>query len=64
MEADTRPEPMKKNRPPTGSRRPRRAPFVFLLLFVILLLIGIAAEEPMRVLEQARQVCLSCIGIG
>jgi hypothetical protein len=55
---------MIKTRPSMGSRRPRRAPFIFLLLFVILLLVGIAAEEPMRVLEQARQICLSCIGIG
>jgi hypothetical protein len=55
---------MVKKRSSTGSSGPRKTPFIFLLLFVILLLIGIAAGEPMRVLEQARQICLSCIGIG
>jgi hypothetical protein len=49
---------------PTVATRPRNTPFLFLLLFIILLLAGIAADEPMRVLEQARQICLSCIGIG
>jgi hypothetical protein len=55
---------MVKKRPSPGAPRPRKATFIFLLLFVIFLLIGIAAEEPLRVLEQARQICLSCIGIG
>jgi hypothetical protein len=42
----------------------RKAPFVFLTLFIILLLIGIAVDEPVRVMEQATRICLSCIGIG
>jgi len=41
----------------------RRAPLVLLFLFALLLLIGIACDEPSRVLEQARAVCLPCIGI-
>lgn len=42
----------------------RRAPFLVILGFMILGLIGIATGEPRRVLEQAVQVCLSCIGVG
>lgn len=43
---------------------PRRTPLVLLLVFLLLLLAGIAVNEPARVLEQARSVCLPCIGIG
>jgi len=32
--------------------------------FLVLLLIGITLGEPSRVLEQARSICLACIGIG
>ena len=35
--------------------------FVF---FISLLLFGINANEPQRVLEQAWNICLDCIGIG
>ena len=42
----------------------RKTPLVLLFLFVLLLLIGIACDEPSRVLEQARAICLPCIGIG
>lgn len=42
----------------------RKAPLVLLFLFLLLWLAGIAADEPGRVLEQARSICLSCIGIG
>jgi len=46
-------------------KRPRRkAPFVVISAFLLLWLIGVATGEPGRVLEQAVQVCLSCIGIG
>lgn len=38
--------------------------FIPLTLFLILFLIGIALNEPQRVLEQAWSICLSCIGIG
>lgn len=44
--------------------RLRRAPLLLLALFLLLLAIGIAVDEPTRVLEQAKSVCLSCIGIG
>lgn len=42
----------------------RKAPFVLLTVFMLFGLAGVAAGEPSRVLEQAWQVCLSCIGIG
>ena len=42
----------------------RKGPFWVILGFLALLLAGIAADEPGRVLEQAKQICLSCIGIG
>ena len=42
----------------------RKAPFFLLLLFLALILAGIALGEPSRVLEQAKSICLSCIGIG
>lgn len=41
----------------------RKTPLVLLFLFALLLLIGIACDEPSRVLEQARAICLPCIGI-
>ena len=40
------------------------APFVAIFLFLILGSVGISVDEPSRVLEQATQICLSCIGIG
>lgn len=42
----------------------RKAPFIVLPIFLLVWLIGVATGEPQRVLEQALQVCLSCIGIG
>jgi hypothetical protein len=42
----------------------RKAPFLLLSLFLLLLLVGINTEEPERVLEQARTICFACIGIG
>lgn len=46
-------------------KRPiRKPPFVVISAFLLLWLIGVATGEPARVLEQAVQVCLSCIGIG
>lgn len=42
----------------------RIAPFVAIFIFLVCGAIGISLGEPSRVLEQARQVCLSCIGIG
>lgn len=42
----------------------RKTPFLLILFFLGLFLIGILLNEPMRVLEQARIICLECIGIG
>lgn len=42
----------------------RKAPFITIGFFVLMMITGIALNEPGRVLEQAWQVCLSCIGIG
>jgi len=44
--------------------RLRRTPFVLLGIFLTLWLIGISLNEPTRVLEQAKSICLDCIGIG
>lgn len=50
----------------TSKRTPpvRKAPFIIIALFLIMAITGIGFNEPGRVLEQAWQVCLSCIGIG
>lgn len=45
-------------------QKPMVAKFVPLAFFVILLMTGIALNEPQRVLEQAWQICLDCMGIG
>jgi len=42
----------------------RIAPFVTILIFLVIGIAGIMTGEVNRVLEQAVQVCLSCIGIG
>ena len=42
----------------------RKAPLFLFLIFLLLFLAGIAFDEPSRVLEQARSICLECIGIG
>ncbi len=42
----------------------RKAPFVVILIALLIGLAGIATGEPQRVLEQGIRVCLSCIGIG
>jgi hypothetical protein len=42
----------------------RKAPFVVIAIFLIIWLVGNSTGEPARVLEQAIQVCFSCIGIG
>jgi hypothetical protein len=40
------------------------APFVIIIIFFIFGVIGISLDEPSRVLNQATQICLSCIGLG
>jgi hypothetical protein len=47
-----------------NTRGIRIAPFVIILIFLVVGMIGIMTGEVGRVLEQAVQVCLSCIGIG
>ncbi len=42
----------------------RILPFVVIITFLILGVIGIGLDEPSQVLNQATQICLSCIGIG
>jgi hypothetical protein len=44
--------------------RPKKKPFILLAFFIFLVLVGIAIGESDRVLEQAKAICLSCIGIG
>jgi hypothetical protein len=47
-----------------GRQQIKKAPFILLSLSVLLWIAGVASGESTRVLEQAWQVCLSCIGIG
>lgn len=42
----------------------RMTPLLLAATFLALLMIGITLGEPSRVLEQARTICLACIGIG
>lgn len=39
-------------------------PFIIILFFLLLVIVGVAVNETGMVLEQATKVCLSCIGIG
>ncbi len=55
---------MNKTKVKVAQSKIRRAPFVAIFIFVLLGAIGISLKEPSRVLEQATQICLSCIGIG
>ena len=40
-----------------------KTPYILLLLFLVLLLIGINAGEVESVWEKAVSICLSCMGI-
>ncbi len=42
----------------------QKTPFILLGFFIALWMIGLAVGEPTRVLEQAKSICLACIGIG
>jgi hypothetical protein len=55
---------MKKQTDNTAKQKIQIAPFVAIFIFLILGSIGISFGEPARVLQQATQICLSCIGIG
>ncbi|MFP7754166.1 hypothetical protein ACLG6S_05820 [Thermodesulfobacteriota bacterium B35] len=48
----------------TDKRTIRRTPLILTAFFLLLLLTGINLGEPTRVLEQAKSICLACIGIG
>ena len=52
---------MKKRSKKGGIRLSTALLFVF---FLSLLIFGLNAKEPQRVMEQAWNVCLECIGIG
>lgn len=54
-------KPRRRPRPPYTVRK---APFIVILLAMLVGLAGIATGEPLRVWEQAIRVCLSCIGVG
>lgn len=41
-----------------------KKPFLVVCFFLFLWILGIAADEPARVFEQAVRICMSCIGIG
>jgi hypothetical protein len=55
---------MKKEKTNTTKQKIQIAPFVAIFIFLVLGAIGISLGEPTRVLQQATQICLSCIGIG
>jgi len=42
----------------------RNLPFLLLILFLVLFIVGINLGEVSAVWEKAVRVCLSCIGIG
>ncbi|MBU0483705.1 MAG: hypothetical protein KKB30_04240 [Proteobacteria bacterium] len=42
----------------------RKAPLYVLLFSLAIWMLGVASGEPNMVLQQAVQICLSCIGIG
>ena len=42
----------------------RRLPFILVILFLVLLVIGINLGDVSWVFEKAIRVCLSCMGIG
>lgn len=44
---------------------PKRAfPFLLIILFLILILLGINLGEVSTVLEKATKICFECIGVG
>jgi len=53
---------MKKEHAP--KKKIRITPLVVILIFLILGAVGVYVEEPSKVLNQATQICLSCIGLG
>ncbi len=56
-------EKQSKHRKQSGQRT-RITPFIVILVFLILGVVGISLGEPSQILRLATQICLSCIGIG
>jgi hypothetical protein len=44
--------------------RVRKRPYVLMVFFLVLLILGINLDEVPEVLQNAVNLCLSCIGIG
>ncbi len=55
---------MREKKKKAIKQKMRLSPIVALFIFLVLGIIGISLGEPSRVLEQATQICLPCIGIG
>ncbi len=53
---------MKKQNP--VKQKVKIVPFILILIFLILGMIGISLDEPSQVFNQATQICLPCIGLG
>ena len=47
----------------TAKNKIKITQFVVIIIFLILGVIGVRLGEPSRVLSQATQICLSCIGL-
>jgi len=47
-----------------NNKKIHKTPFFLIGFFLLLWMIGLAVGEPSRVLEQAKSICLACIGIG
>ncbi len=52
------------NQPSDSSKRISVLTRISFLFFLSLFLFGVNVNEPKRVLEQALNICLDCIGIG
>lgn len=49
---------------PLPKKRINPVPFILLTFFLFIFLAGVMTEEPGLVLQKAKKICLSCIGIG
>ena len=47
-----------------STTRVRKRPYVLMFFFLLLLILGINLGEVPEVLQNAVNICLSCIGIG
>lgn len=48
---------------PLSKKHINPIPFILLTFFLLVFLAGVITGEPGQVLQQAKKVCLSCIGI-